>query len=88
MTPRASRKSKIAALVGLPDMIGIKRPVAARIFRRRLRPGRLAAGQFGIADMQMDQALVDVDLDLVAGLHESERAADEAFGATCRMQAP
>ena len=73
------KKIEIAALVGLPDMFGIKRPIAARIFRGGLLPRRLAARHFGIADVEVDAALVDVDLDLVAGLHEGERTADEAF---------
>ena len=77
--PAGPQEIEIAALVGLADVLGEHRAVAARIFRRRRLPGGLAAGQFLVADVQMDAALVDVDLDLVAGLHEGERAADEAF---------
>src|SRR5882724_93052 len=75
----ALQEIEVAALVGLADVLGEHRAIAARIFRRRLFPGGLAAGHLGVADMQMDRALVDVDLDLVAGLHEVERPADEAL---------
>src|SRR5438876_410382 len=75
----ALEKIEVAALVGLADVLGEHRAVAARVFRRRLFPGSLAAGQLAVADVQMDRALVDVDLDLVAGLHEVERAADKAL---------
>src|SRR5690348_9632156 len=71
----ALQEIEVAALVGLTDMLGEHRAVAARIFRRRLFPGGLAAGELSVADVQMDRALVDVDLDLVAGLHEIKRAA-------------
>src|SRR4029079_14716266 len=70
---------EVAALVSLADVLGEHRAVAARIFRRRLLPGGLAARHLRVADMQMDRPLVDVDLDLVAGLHEVERTADEAL---------
>src|SRR5260370_25645420 len=75
----ALKELEAAALVGLADVLGEHRAIAARVFRRRLFPDRLAAGHLGVADVQMDRALVDVDLDLVAGLHEVERAADEAL---------
>src|SRR3954462_13970420 len=70
---------EVAALIGLADVLGEHRAVAARVFRWRLFPGGLATGHLGVADVQMDRALVDVDLDLVAGLHEIERTADEAL---------
>src|ERR1035441_5079060 len=73
------KKIEIAALVGLPDMLGIKRAVAARIARRRLLPRGAAAAHLVVAHMQMDAARGHIDLDLVAGLHEGKRAADEAF---------
>ncbi len=53
----ALKKIKIAALVGLADMVGKQRAVAARIFRRRRLPGGLAAGEFSVADEQMGRAL-------------------------------
>src|SRR5689334_20010421 len=75
----ALQEIEIAALVGLADVLGEHRAIAARVFGGRRRPGGLPAGEFGVADMQMDHPLVDVDLDLVAGLHESQRTADEAL---------
>src|SRR6476620_9722782 len=75
----ALEEIEVAALVGLADVLGEHRAVAARIFWRRLLPVGLATGHLGIADVKVDAALVDVDLDLVAGRHEVERAADEAL---------
>src|ERR1700685_3552351 len=65
--PEWREEVEIAASIGLADVLGIKRAVAARIFLRRLLPGGAAAGEFLVADVQMDHAFVDVDLDLVAG---------------------
>src|SRR6202034_3040624 len=77
---RAREKIKIAALVGLADMLGIHRAVAAQKVRRRWCPGGATACQFLIADVKMDFSRRDIDLDLVAGLHQRERAADKTFG--------
>src|SRR5262245_35343780 len=74
--PLAGEEVEVAAFVGLADMGGEHGAVAAHVMRRRLLPGGAAAGELLVADMQMDAAGVDVDLDLVAGLHEGERAAD------------
>src|SRR6476661_5224224 len=75
----ALKEIQVAALIRLPDVFGEHRSVTTWIFWRWRRPGRLAARHLGIADVQMNEALVDVDLDLVTGLHESERTADEAL---------
>src|SRR5688572_14125339 len=75
----ALQEIEVAALVGLAYVLGEHYAVAAAIARRRRRPDRLAARQFRIADMEVDAALVDIDLDLVAGLDEGEWTADEAF---------
>ena len=86
---RALQKIEVAAFVRLADMLRIHRPVAARITRRRRRPGGAAARKFLVAHMQMDAARGDVDLDLVAGL--APRASGpptKLSGATCKMQAP
>ena len=72
-------KIEVTTLIGLADMLGKHRPIAARVFRRRRRPCGLAAGQFRVANVKMDAALVDVDLDFVAGLHEVQRTADKAL---------
>src|SRR5665213_3394348 len=47
---------EVAAVVGLPNMLGIKRAVTARITRRRLLPGRLAARHLVVGDVQVDAA--------------------------------
>src|SRR5690242_9109969 len=68
-----SEKIEIATLVGLPDMLRIKRAVPARIAWRGLRPGGAAAGEFLVRHMQVDAPRRHVDLDLIACLHEGER---------------
>src|SRR5271169_256658 len=77
-------KIKVAALVGLADMLRKHRPIAAEIMRRRRCPGGAAARECLLADIEVNASLSDIDLDLVAGLHEGERAADKAFG--CHVQ--
>ncbi len=77
--PERRQEIEIAAFVGLADVLRIHGAVAARVTRRRLFPGGAAARQLLVRHVQMDAALVDIDLDLVAGLHEGERTADEAF---------
>src|SRR6266852_4416765 len=76
-----SRKQKIeiATLVGLPDMGRIHRPVSALVMRRRRAPGAAAAREFFVGDVEMDAPRIGVDLDLIAGLHESKRPAHVAF---------
>src|SRR6516162_361550 len=78
---RAARlkKIEIAAFVGLADVLGIKRTVTARVARRRRLPGGAAARELLFGNMQMNAARRHVHLNLVAGLNEGERAADEAF---------
>src|SRR5215470_7978191 len=60
---------EVAAFVGLADMGGEHRPVAAPVTRLGWMPGGAAAGQILFADVQMDAAVGDVDLDLVTRLH-------------------
>jgi hypothetical protein len=81
-------KIEIAALVGLADMLGIHRAVAARVSAAAAASRRRGGAQLLVADVQMDAAGGDVELDLVAVLHQSQRAADKGFRRTCRMQAP
>src|ERR1700692_5036115 len=76
---RALEKSEVAAFVGLADVLRIHGAVAAGVFRRRRRPGGAAARKLVVADVEVDAPRGDVDLDLVAGLHESERTADKAL---------
>ena len=45
----------------------------------RRPPGGAPPRQFFVADVQMDFARGDIDFDLVAGLHEGQRAADKTF---------
>src|SRR5262249_56137187 len=75
---RALQKIEVATFIRLADMLRIHCAVAARVARRRWRPGGAAAFKLLIAYVQMDAARRDVDLDLVAGLDQSERRADEA----------
>src|SRR4249920_750473 len=76
---RSGEEIEVAAFVGLADMSGEHGTVAARIARRRRLPGRATAGELLLAHIQMDAARRHVDLDGIAGAHECQRPADEAF---------
>src|SRR5438128_538596 len=78
---RAERceKIEIAAFVGLADMLRVKRAVAAWVTWCGLFPGSAAAGNFFVQNVQMDAARGHIDFDLVAGLDEGKRTANEAF---------
>src|SRR5580692_4761109 len=76
---RAREKVEIATLVGLADMFGIHRAVAAQKMRRRRLPGGMAARELFVADVKMNFPRRDVDFDFVAGLHQSQWPADKAF---------
>src|SRR5579864_6011086 len=67
---RAGEKIEIAALVGLADMLRIHRAIAAQKMRRRRFPIGAAARELFVADVEVDFACRDVDLDLVTGLHQ------------------
>src|SRR5690606_19121986 len=71
---------EIAAFVGLAYMLREHRAIAALVMRLRRRPGGFPTRQRVIADMQMNAPVLHIHLDLVAGLHEGERSADEALG--------
>src|SRR5260370_31611462 len=73
------QKIKIAALIGLPDMGRIHRPVTALVMRRRRPPGAAAAPQFLVGDLEMDAPRIGGALVLLAGLNESKRSAPLAF---------
>src|SRR5262249_38700511 len=80
----AGEEVEVAAWGGLAGVGGERGAVAARMGRRRLLPGGGAAVELVVADVQMDAARGDIDLDLVAGRNESERPADIALG--CHVQ--
>src|SRR5262249_11132089 len=73
------QKVEIATLVGLPDMGGVHRPITAGVARRRRTPSASTAGEFLLGDVQMDMPRIGIDLDLVAGAHQSERSAHIAL---------
>jgi len=77
--PERRKEIEVAAFVGLADVLRVKRTIAARIAGGRGCPGGAAARELLVVHMQMNSARRHVDLDLVAGLHEGERAADKAF---------
>src|SRR3984957_280067 len=70
---------EVATLVGLTDVGGVHRAVAARIVRGGWRPGGAAARDLLVGHVQVDAPRLGVDLDLVAGAHEGEGSADEAL---------
>src|SRR5262249_31984408 len=77
--PLAGEEIEIAAFVGLPDMGGKHGPVAAKIARRGLLPGRAAAVELLLRDVQMDAPRRHVHLDRVASLNERQGPAHEAL---------
>src|SRR5215813_5523190 len=62
----AGEEIEIAALVGLSDVVGEHGAVAADVARRGLFPGRAAAVEFLLGDVQMDPARRHVHLDGIA----------------------
>src|SRR4249919_1118064 len=73
------KKIKITDLVRLADVLRIKCAIAARITRRGLLPCSAAARNLLVPNVQMNAAYRHVDLDLITGFHESQRAADKTF---------
>src|SRR6266850_6032838 len=70
---------EVAALVGLADVAREDGAIAARELLLRLAPGALPARQLGGIHLEVELALVDVELDQVTGFHQRERTADERF---------
>src|ERR687887_104144 len=73
---RALEEIEVAALVRLLDVAREECAVAARELRRGRAPGALAAGELGGLHLQVELALLDVELDQITAPHERERAAD------------
>src|SRR5215470_2978403 len=74
-----TEKIEIAADVSLANMCAEHRAVATLIARLRWPPRRVPSTEFLLTNMQMNPPRGHVDLDLVAGLHQRERAAYETF---------
>src|SRR5215475_7115950 len=72
-------KIEITSLIGLADVLGIQRAIATRITRNGLLPGFTPAADFIIRNMEMDASRRHVNLNLVTGLHKSQRPADKTF---------
>src|SRR6266850_7750284 len=70
---------EVAALVGLADVAREDGAVAARELLLRLAPGALPARQLGGFHLEVQLALVDIELDQIAALHQRERTADEGL---------
>src|SRR5262249_20885364 len=68
--PLAGEEIEIAAFVGLPDMGGEHGTVAAKVAWRGLFPGRAAAVEFLLSDVEADGPRRPGHLDRVAGVHE------------------
>src|SRR5215475_15391214 len=64
--PLAGEEIEVAAFIGLPDMGGEHGAIAARVARRRLFPGRAAAIEFFLGDVEMNAPRRHVHLDRVA----------------------
>ena len=75
----AAQKVKITAQRRLKHMAQEELAITALEGRRRWIPAGAAAGQFLIADMQMQSAVRRVKLDFVAVLHQRQRPAQRTF---------
>ena len=71
---------EIDSQMGLLHVVDIHLHVAARVVRRRWRPGGTASGQLLIGDVQVQPAASHVELDHVAVLHQRQGAADGRLG--------
>ena len=83
----ADQKVQVGALVCLQHMAVVQAHVAGSRLGRG-HPGQAAAGQFFVADMQMQATARHVQFDLVAVLHQGQRAARGGFGCTCSTTVP
>src|SRR3984957_1947900 len=81
MTLNESPARRWAPCLGENRSRSLRRPgrCAANTWRRSRGRICAAARQLVVADMQMDAPRGDVDLDLVAGLHQGKRTTDKAF---------
>src|ERR1700719_4204860 len=73
------KKIEVAAFIGLLDVLGEHPAIAALEPRLRLLPLRAALVQLGLGHIEVDGARGDIERDLVAVLHQRERAADIGF---------
>src|SRR5258706_2806228 len=76
---RTLEEIEVAALVGLADMAREDGAVAARELSLGLAPRALAPGELRGVDLEIELALLDIELDQVAVLYQGKRAADERF---------
>src|SRR5688572_30415975 len=72
----AFEEIEVAALVGLLDVAREDRAVTPLELSRRLLPRRLSLAQFFFGNFQVELALLDIELDEIAGLRQRERTAD------------
>ena len=75
-----SQEVEVAAFVGLGDVVGEQHRVAAGGGTFSGHPDRTPRGELVFRDEQVEPAGRDVEHDLVAGLDERQRPADERLG--------
>src|SRR5881394_2636084 len=73
---RAFEEIEVAAFVGLAHVLRKDGAVSAFVFPLRPAPRRLAAGELVLRHLEVELALLDVELDQISGLYQRERAAD------------
>src|SRR5438105_14019359 len=76
---RALEKIEVTALIGLGDVLLIQRAIAPLEVRWRHFPLGAAAGELRVADLQLQAAFGDIELDDVAVAHKSQWPAGEGF---------
>ena len=77
----AAQEIKVGALVRAHDMLVVEHGVTAFGGRDAGLPCGKAAGEFFVADVQMQAAVGDIEFDHVAVLHHGEGAAGRRYGA-------
>src|SRR5262249_59894990 len=77
--PLAGEEIEIAAFVGLADMGGEHGAVAAQVAWSGRFPGRTAAVELLLREVEVDAPRRHVHLDRIAGLHERQWPTHEAL---------
>src|SRR6266542_1488177 len=76
----ANQKIEVRALIRLLYVLDVQtRPAAGRQIQLGNAPRRASRDELRVADVQVQPALLDVDLDHVSVLHERERTACRSF---------
>src|ERR1700676_4105029 len=76
---RAFKEIEVTTLIGLGDVLLVQRAIAALEARWRHFPLGAPACELGVADLQLQTAFGDIELDDVAVAHKSQWPTGERF---------